>query len=336
MKNILKIVFLIIGTLIGAGFASGREIYIFFTKFGIYGIFGIIISGILTGIIINKVMKITKNTEIKNYNNLLNITNKKYPRINKIINLIVNAFLLISFFIMIAGFCAYMKQTYEISTYLSSIIFTIICGIIFLRNIEGIIKANEILVPILILLISYLGIKNIPYLTNINIQELIQVNSKGWFINSILYASYNSIILIPVLSSLKIKNIENKQINLISIITSLIIIILSFFIYGLLLRGNYYIQQLELPLIEISLEFGKIFKYIYGIVIIISIFTSAISTGYSFLKNVSKNRKQYICMLIMISIIGILVSNIGFSKLVEILYPTFGILGIIQIVLIMK
>lgn len=331
-----KIIFLIIGTLIGAGFASGREIYIFFNKFGIYGIFGIIISSILTGVIINKVIKITKNNEIKNYNNLLNIINKKYPKINKIINLIVNAFLLISFFIMIAGFSAYMKQTYEISIYLSSLIFTIICGIIFFKNIEGVIKANEILVPILILLISYLGIKNIPYLENINLQELWNANSKGWFINSILYASYNSIILIPVLASLKVKNIKEKEINLISIISSLFIIILSFFIYGLLLRGNYYIESLELPLIEISSEFGIIFKYIYGFIIIISIFTSAISAGYSFLKNVSKNKKQYIYTLILISIIGILVSNIGFSKLVEILYPTFGILGIIQIILIIK
>ena len=336
MKNILKIVLLIIGTLIGAGFASGREIYIFFNRFGIYGMFGIIISSVLTGIIINKVIKIVKKYEIKNYNDFLNVINKKYSKINKIINIIVNSFLLISFFIMIAGFCAYMDQTYGISTYISSIIFTIICGIIFLKNIEGIIKANEILVPILILLISYLGIKNISYIYNINLQELIQISSKGWLINSILYASYNSIILIPVLSSLKRKKMEKKQINLISIITSLFIIILSFFIYGLLLRGNYYTYKLELPLIEIALEFGEIFKYIYGFIIIISIFTSAISTGYSFLKNVSKNKKQYMNILIIISIIGILVSNIGFSKLVEILYPTFGILGIIQIILIMK
>lgn len=332
----IKIIFLIIGTLIGAGFASGREIYIFFNKFGIYGIFGIIIASSITGIIINKIMKITKNNEINNYNNLLNIINKKYPKINKIINLIVNAFLLISFFIMIAGFSAYMEQTYQISTYVSSIIFIIICGITFLRNIEGIIKANEILVPILIIAIVYLGMKNIPYLTSINIQELREAEPSGWFVNSILYASYNSIILIPVLASLKIKKIEKKQINLISIISSIFIIILSFLIYGLLLRGNYYINELELPLIEISLEFGNIFKYIYGFIIIISIFTSAISTGYSFLKNVTKNKKQYIYTLLIISIIGVLVSNIGFSNLVEILYPIFGLLGIIQIVLIIK
>lgn len=42
MKNILKIVFVIIGTLIGAGFASGQEMYIFFFSYGLEGIAGLI------------------------------------------------------------------------------------------------------------------------------------------------------------------------------------------------------------------------------------------------------------------------------------------------------
>jgi hypothetical protein len=37
MKNCLKVVFVIIGTLIGAGFASGQEVYLFFYSYGIKG-----------------------------------------------------------------------------------------------------------------------------------------------------------------------------------------------------------------------------------------------------------------------------------------------------------
>ena len=44
MHNILKIVFVIIGTVIGAGFASGQEIYLFFFSYGIKGLIGILIS----------------------------------------------------------------------------------------------------------------------------------------------------------------------------------------------------------------------------------------------------------------------------------------------------
>ena len=60
--NILKVVFVIIGTLIGAGFASGQEMYLFFYSYGIEGVIGILISSILMGIVIYKVLvKVRKN-----------------------------------------------------------------------------------------------------------------------------------------------------------------------------------------------------------------------------------------------------------------------------------
>ena len=67
MKNIFKVVFVIIGTLIGAGFASGQEIYLFFFSYGIKGIIGIIVSSILMGIIIYKTLVIVDTFDVKNY-----------------------------------------------------------------------------------------------------------------------------------------------------------------------------------------------------------------------------------------------------------------------------
>lgn len=336
MKNVLKIILVIMGTLIGAGFASGREIYLFFGKFGKLGIIGILISGILTGIIIYITLKIINKKDINNYDELLEKINIKNKYINLLIKNIITIFLLISFYIMVAAFSAYMNQTYEILIYISSIIFAFFAYIIFIRNIQGMIKVNEILVPILLMLILYLGIKNVPYLLETkNVLDFDTVE-KGFFINSILYTSYNSIMLIPILITMK-KYINNeKQIKQISVISSILIILLSFCIFGLLLKGKYYIENVEMPLLSITMQFGKIYLYIYSFIIITSIFTTAISAGYSFLENVSKNKKQYKVALIFMSVTSILVSNIGFSKLVEILYPLFGILGIIQIIFLIK
>ena len=336
MKNINKVVMVIIGTLIGAGFASGKEIYLFFMQYGKLGQIGIILSSIFTGLIIYFVLKKIKENKIENYAELLQNINPKNKKINKSINIIVNSFLLISFYIMIAGFSAYMEQAYKIPIYFSSILFVIICYIVFQKSLQGMMKINGYLVPFLLILILYLGIKNIPYLLESNMCIEIPIKENGFLISSLLYASYNSIILIPVLVTMKKYITTKKEINLISIFSGILMILLSFSIYGLLLKGQFFIEDLELPLIEITKEFGKIFQYIYGFVIIVSIFTSAISAGYSFLENVSKDKKSYRRNLIIVSIVGVLVSNIGFSKLVQILYPMFGILGLIQIILIGK
>ena len=73
MKKILKIVFVIIGTLIGAGFASGQEIYLFFFSYGIKGILGLLISSLLISLVIYKILKIVKERKIENYRQLLDI-----------------------------------------------------------------------------------------------------------------------------------------------------------------------------------------------------------------------------------------------------------------------
>ena len=75
MKNILKVVFVIIGTLIGAGFASGQEMYIFFFSYGVKGILGILISSFLMGFIIYKTLKL-----INNMLNCLKEIEKQYPK----------------------------------------------------------------------------------------------------------------------------------------------------------------------------------------------------------------------------------------------------------------
>lgn len=150
--GILKVVFVIIGTLIGAGFASGQEIYIFFFSFGIKGIFGIFISSSLIGITIYKTLKIIEENNIKNYKEFLDCLIKS-KRLKEIINTVVNIFILASFCIMIAGFGAYLEQKFKLNSIIGSGILAILCLLIFKTNIKGFVKANEILIPILIFIV---------------------------------------------------------------------------------------------------------------------------------------------------------------------------------------
>jgi len=334
VKNSNKVVMVIIGTLIGAGFASGREIFLFFMQYGYLGQLGIILSSLITGIIIYLVLKIERKEQINQYAELLTTINAKHKHLNRCLHGIVNAFLVISFFIMIAGFSAYMKQVYQLPNYLSSTLFVLFCYLIFQKSLQGMTKINHYLVPLLLCLILYLGVKNIPYLIESKAMIEIETKQAGFFLSSLLYASYNSIILIPVLITMKPYIQTEKQSKAIAIQSSIIMMLLSFCIYGLLLKGQFYIQELELPLLEVTLQFGKGYQYLYGFVIVISIFTSAISAGYSFLENVSKDKKQYKRNLQLICLFGIMISNIGFSSLVQILYPLFGGLGLVQILCI--
>ena len=339
MKDIIKVVFVIIGTFIGAGFASGQEIYLFFFSYGINGLIGILISSILMGYVIYKTLKIIKQYNVQNYKEFLDIiiykkTTKynKNSSIAKVINLVVNTFTLVTFFIMIAGFGTYFAQEFGINQLVGSFILATITYIILNTSVKGVVKANGIIVPILIILVGIIGILNLKNLPLLQIKNyMIPNNNIGFILQAILYASYNSILLIPVLITLN-KYIKNKkQINKISILSSVIIAIMSTLIFLLLTKVDVDIEKLEMPAVYVVSNMFYILKYLYGFVILGSIFTTTISLGMSFLQNTSKNEKSYSHIALIMCITSVVVSKIGFSNLVNLLYPVFGYLGLLQI-----
>lgn len=316
----------------------GKEIYIFFSKYGLYGIIGILLSGTILGILTSKVLKIIgKEQEVNTYNEFLfYIFNNKNSKLVVILNYIINTFLLITFYIMVSGFTAYFKQEYNIPNYMTGIILAILCYVALNNNIDEVVKISAILVPVIILFIISFVLFDISN----GINQVLEMNFiannfiRGMW-NGIIYSSYNSIILIPVLVTLK-KYVNKKNFYSIGVITSLVVIVLSLFIYIILLKSNIDIIEFDLPIIYIVKQYGSVFKYLYGVVIVISIFTSIISAGYSFLKNSIKNKKNYSKLLKVMCISSIFITNIGFSNLVNTLYPIFGILGIVQIYYILK
>lgn len=331
MKEVFSVTLVIIGALIGAGFASGQEIYSFFYSYGEKGFIGIITTCVLMAILINKTLKIVTKYQINNYNELLELFVKN-NKINEIINTVINILLLITFYIMIAGFGAYFEQEIGISKIIGSCILAIMCYIVLLGNIKGVLKVSEYIVPILIISILIIGITN---LTTINNAE-ITTTKNNWILSSITYCSYNMILLVPVLISLRKLINKEKSIKYISICSGIIMLVLSIMIYTLLMKSDVDISTLEMPVVYIVRKFFAKFKIIYAFIILASIFTTAISIGTGFLQNICKKQKSYPHFVLLMCITSIVVANFGFSKLVNLAYPIFGYLGIIQIFCLLK
>ncbi len=326
------ILFSIIGTLIGAGFASGQEIYLFFYRYGLNGIMGLVLCSVLIGIITYKTFLIIYKNKITTYEEFLSKIFKS-KIIIKISNIVINAFLLITFYIMLSGFGAYFEQRFQINSIIGTFILAIICFFVLIKDIEGVKKVNSIVVPILICIILIISFMNIK---NIDINKISLKNNYSWIIQAIVYCSYNMILVIPVLVGLK-KYIKNKkQIKLIAIASGFIVFFLAISIFLWLTNVNISFDNLEMPAVYVIDTKFPNFLWIYGIVILLSIFSTAISIGISFLKNIAKNKNNYPQIVAIMCISGVLISNFGFSNLVKLLFPVFGYLGIIQIGYILK
>lgn len=311
----------------------GVEIASFFNAFGKDGVYGIIVSAIVIGLVIYKVFSIMLNNNIETYPDFLGKTiNTKRKILISVVDNIINIFLLISFLVMMVGILSFFKQELGIDNVLFSIIIVLSCYFILIKDLDGVIKINTVLIPVLIFFIIFIGFKFNNQI-NINIDLNIKNNiTKNWLLSSLIYTSYNSVVLIPILISLK-KEIKNKhQIKIISCISGIIVGVLAIIIYRLLFIANNQINEIEMPLVFVAGKLGRVYKYIYGVVILSAIFTSAISSGYAFLENTTKTKKQYKVVCFILCISSIFISKFGFSSLVNTMYPIFGYLGLLQIV----
>lgn len=299
------------------------------------GLIGIFISVLIMSYIIYKTLKIVIENDVNNYEEFVTNIMPYGIRENKIlrftINNIINIFLLISFNIMVAGFATYFMQELNIPKLYGAMLIAILTFITLSKDINGVVKINTYLIPVIILLISFLGINKIEF---VQIASAEKHSSMYWILSSVLYASYNSITLIPILIGLKNKINKNREPILITISVAIIMLILSIIIFLLMNTFIKEIKGVEIPIVYIANGLGVVAKYIYGLVILIAIFTTAIGSGYGFLSNVTNSRKKYMLYTLIMCTFSILIGQLGFSYLISLLYPIFGYLGIVQIILL--
>lgn len=312
-----------------------KKFILFLIDMDLIGLIGIFISVLIMSYIIYKTLKIVIENDVNNYEEFVTNIMPYGIRENKIlrftINNIINIFLLISFNIMVAGFATYFMQELNISKLYGVILIAILTFITLSKDINGVVKINTYLIPVIILLISFLGINKIEF---VQIASAEKNSSMYWILSSVLYASYNSITLIPILIGLKNKINKNREPLLITISVAIIMLILSIIIFLLMNTFIKEIKGVEIPIVYIANGLGVVAKYIYGLVILIAIFTTAIGSGYGFLSNVTNSRKKYMLYTLIMCVASILIGQLGFSNLISLLYPIFGYLGIVQIILL--
>ena len=241
---------------------------------------------------------------------------------------------------MIAGLSSFFSESINIDYFISSIISILIIFIIVNGDINRIEKFNKLFVPFLIILLFLLPflVKD-TNLLSLNLYSNNDFNNNfniNFFILGLIYASYNSISLIPIAIKLKeSNNISRKKSLYISLAFSCIISICGIILF-ILLESNKQFMKNEIPLLDIISNKNKYLKLLVQIAIAISIVSTAVSLQYAAILNIEKNKDNYLRDIIIMNIISIIVSRLGFQTLIKIFYPLFGLIGILNFIILMK
>lgn len=318
-----------LGSIIGAGFATGQEIYIFFGQYKIYGIVGVIVSSLIISYVLYVVLDNMRKYNIKNYDEYLKMIFKNNKFLCYLNENIITIFLLLTFYVMELGFVSLLWQQYEISKYIGMLIISFLSYVVLRGNVQSVVKTNILLIPILVIAMLYIAISGIKTF-GISQVDLFTEPNKMFLINAIIYSSYNFIMLLPLVTSLNEKNITKKEIKTISIVIFIIIVISSIFI--LMLLNMFNINNIEIPIIYIANFISNDAVILGVILVLLAIFTSVVCVGYSFLNNISKNK--YRRNLLVMCLMSFLLVEFSFASTMQVIYTFLGGLGIIQILAI--
>lgn len=333
MKNlflVLQISAVFIGTIVGAGLASGQEISQFFTVYGCKSFLGILICCIIYIIMGYIVIQLSLKYKLTSYDGLISLVSPGF--LGQVTNLFTTIFLISTSAVILAGSGALLNQYFNVSKWVGIIIMIFISVIILLRGTKGLIEINSFIVPSLIIVIVTIFILYISFYKDINVSYLKNISAykHNWLLSSLIYGGFNILCCCGVLVPLSTE-IRNKKTLIFGVaLGSIGLTILSFLINALLILNIPYIFKYEIPLLYIANRFGNIIQIMLLIIIWLEMFSTEVSNIYSVSKNLEELFNiSYKKAIILIIAISIPISQIGFVKLISILYPAFAVVSFI-------
>lgn len=333
----LKLAATYIGTIVGAGFATGQEVLQFFARFGIDGIYGLILTTLLFIVFGYIIMVLGKELNVDSHLEIIRYSGGKI--IGTLIDIIIIFFLFGALTAMIAGSGALFEQQFQLSSFIGNIVMAIITALTVLTGISGVINSISFIVPFL--LVSVTGISVYTIMTNppnIEVTTAIVEESgliSNWALAAILYISYNTVLSIAVLGPLGVKARDKKSILFGSILGGLGLGLGSIMIFLALFGNISEIATLEVPMIYIAGKISPFMQIIYAIVLIAEVYTTAVGSLFGFVARIvdmkEKPRKGRWTVLL-VTVAAFLASQFGFTNLVKYLYPIVGYGGIVLLI----
>ena len=323
-----------VGTVVGAGFATGREIVEFFSRFGFVGLIGILMSGYLLIFMGSKLMRIAAQIGANSYEQF-----NEYlfgEKLGRIINFIMLFMLLGVSAVMLSGAGAVFQEQLGISKNIGILITIGLSILVMIVGIKGLFAVNSFVVPIMIVFSFILFSLSIKLPGFMEQALFIPASEEGWksVVAPFTYTAFNlslaQAVLVPVAAEIK-DDQTVKWGGILGGIALTLILLMGHFTL-IMLPG---LESYEIPMATIMKTLASGLYWIFIMVIYGEIFTSVIGNIFGLERQIKKYVKIPSVMIVIgIFIVCYLVSQFDYSTLLSYLYPLFGNISLIFIVLL--
>lgn len=319
-----------VGTVVGAGFATGQEVFRFFSHYGAVGTWGLALAtagfayfGMLT-------LRLGAATGARSHVEVIRAA--LGPRIGALVDSVVTFFLFAGLAVMLAGSGAVFYEHWHLSRLLGTVVMAVLTVGTVLLGLRGVVASISAVAPVL--LVSVLAI---------SLGTVLQAGpgrvawyrpdlaaAPVWPLAALLYVSYNLILATAVLAPLGAQAGEGAVLRRGGFWGGVALGVGALAIHLALVAGLPESAAFEVPMLHLARRFPAWVQMGYSLVLWAEVFTTAVSSLYGLVARLTRPEvKQHRLWVVGLTAMAWLTSQMGFSTMVAVIYPLVGYAGLL-------
>ncbi|MEW6725110.1 MAG: hypothetical protein AB1331_09455 [Bacillota bacterium] len=319
-----------IGTIVGAGFASGQEVLQFFAYFGLWGYVALALTTVLFicfGLII---LQLGRNLRATSHLPVIRYAGGRW--LGTAVDAVITFFLFGALTAMVAGAGAAFAEQFRLPALAGNTLMVVATLLTVLLGLSGVIEAISLVVPALLGAVFAVAILSLIHgpitVTPIAAPGAIQTAVPSWPLSAVTYASYNLVIAVAVLAPLGRVAASERALRWGAVLGGLG---LGLGTLAILLVVNKNLPQAagyQIPMVYIAGQFAYWIQIGYSLVLLAEIYTTAVGNLYGFVARLTDPEgPRFKLLTIGAATSAFVAAQLGFTTLVRVVYPAVGYAG---------
>jgi len=314
-----------IGTVVGAGFASGQEVLQFFS---LHGLWGLPALGLATGILAlfgYLILRAGHRLEAGSYGPVLR--HVAGPVLGRVIDVIMAFFLFGGLAAMFAGAGATLEQEYGLAFEAGLLLMAAATVVTVLAGIGGVVTSVSFVVPLLLTAVA--GVSIATLLANpvdLSFADPARAAVPHWGLSGLAYGSYNLLLSISVLAP--VARFTPREGLLPGAILGAVGLGLGALAVNLtvlaLIPGS---TRAEVPMALAATRLSPLVALAYTAVLLAEVYTTAVGSLFGLVSRAGAQGRWLRYLTIGLTVAAMVAGRVGFSTIVATLFPAVGYAG---------
>lgn len=333
MRQSMAVAMAFVGLLVGAGFATGKEMLQYFIAFGSIGLVGVVITGTLMAIFGWVVLQVGSYFLADEHGHVFK--NIAHPRVSRILDLCVSATMVTMGMMMLAGARSSVKQTFGLPAWLGSAGLAIIVYFVCFLDAEKVSNIIGIVTPLMIVAVIILFIWSLVHVPeDFSFSAASELGKKEaapvspWWWSAINCAGMTLMCAIGMSLVIGGTHTKLRDVGIGGLIGGSIIGIMMLMETVTLFINVKDAGGKDIPMASVTHAINPAAGIILQIIILIMIFNTALGDFYAFSRRIDVALPTHpkINLAVILTVCWA-ISLFGFGPLIQVVFPILGYLG---------